>query len=70
MKCPEGFVLTITAAAIAVAKNLTDDEIALLSSASMMFADVLATIAAARDDPAAADTSGNQKSSDSAAKGK
>lgn len=66
MKCPEALALSITAAAIAVARELTNDEIALLSSAAMQFGDTLSTLAAARDDPPAIEAPparGNQSNS-------
>ena len=50
MGCSDALVLSITAAAIAVSKELTKDEMTLLSSAAMQFGDTLATLAALRPD--------------------
>lgn len=49
MKCSESLVLSITAAAISVAEGMSEDEITLLASAAIQFADTLSTIAAVRD---------------------
>jgi len=46
MECPEGLVVSITAAAIAVSKELTKSQLELLSLATTQFADTLATLAA------------------------
>jgi len=49
MKCSEGLVLSISAAAIAVSKELTKDQMNLLSLVAMQFADTLATLAVGED---------------------
>ena len=49
-KCPEGLVLSISAAAIAVSKELTKEQLNLLALVTMQFSDTLATLAALEDD--------------------
>lgn len=56
MKCPSALVMSITAAAIAIAQNLTDDELALLSSAANQFGDTLNTLSAQRSIGAKSET--------------
>ena len=50
MNCSEGLVLSISAAAIAVSKEMTKDQMNLLSLVAMQFADTLATLAAGSED--------------------
>jgi len=50
VKCPEGLVISITAAAIAVSKELTKDQLQLLALAATQFADTVATLAALMPD--------------------
>ncbi len=56
MCCPDELVASVTAAAVAMAKQLTDDEIGLLAAVLTQLADTLATYAEARSRCAAQDT--------------
>ena len=51
-ECPEGLVIAITAAAIAVSKELTKEQLELLALVATQFADTLATLAALMPDDA------------------
>ena len=50
MKCPEGLVISISSAAIAISKELTKDQMDLLALVVTQFGDTLATLAAFKDD--------------------
>ena len=50
MKCPEGLILSISAAAIAISKELTKNEIEILGAAATQFGDTLTTLAVLKDD--------------------
>jgi hypothetical protein len=47
--CPETLVAAVTTAAIAIAKDLNSNEVALLASVFVQLGDTLATIAVVRD---------------------
>lgn len=49
MKCPDGLVLSITSAAIAISKQLTTEEMNLLAAVAMQFGDTLTTLATASE---------------------
>ena len=49
MRCPEEIVLSVTAAAIAVSKELSSAETALLAAVFTQLGDTLVTLAAAKD---------------------
>ena len=49
MRCPEEIVLSVTAAAIAVSRELSSAETALLAAVFTQLGDTLVTIAAAKD---------------------
>lgn len=49
MLCPEGLAASVTAAAAAIAKGKSSDELNLLGAVFTQLGDTLATIATARD---------------------